>query len=313
MGDNIDFVAEVNFANIQDVTNEDSTTQVGSVGLTDFYVDFKQVPLVQNVRIGHFKEPIGLEHTTSSNNWYYMELSPGNDAFLQPIDYVTGIEAFDSWCDDRVTSTIAYVRVGKNDISPFSFGVGPGKYGFFGRATCLPVYEDEGRRLVHLGLGYAYSGTDNNFYAANRPLVRAGAGSQDVPNVIFTGTYFTPNAAQLVDAEVATVLGPFSLSAEYQAIFGTDLFSQFNNGVFSGPHGDVTYQGLYVEGGYFLNPDDYRRYDKKRGRRGQAARASASCGDNNRPRSPLLFRPHARAAGSAATAILTLASGQPRC
>ena len=67
IGETIDFVTEVNFANIQDVTNEDTTAQVGSVGLTDFYVDFKQVPLVQNLRIGHFHEPMGLENLTSSN------------------------------------------------------------------------------------------------------------------------------------------------------------------------------------------------------------------------------------------------------
>ena len=39
-----DFVTEVNFANIQDVSNEDTSTQVGSVGFTDFYVTFKNVP-----------------------------------------------------------------------------------------------------------------------------------------------------------------------------------------------------------------------------------------------------------------------------
>ena len=42
IGENVDFVTEVNFANIQDVTNEDTTAQIGSVGLTDFYATFKQ-------------------------------------------------------------------------------------------------------------------------------------------------------------------------------------------------------------------------------------------------------------------------------
>ncbi len=173
IGTTIDFVTEVNFANIQDVTNEDSTAQVGSVGLTDFYVDFKQVPLVQNLRVGHFHEPMGLENLTSSNNWYYMERSPAHDAFLQPFNYVTGIETFNAWCDDRVTGAVAFERVGKQDISPFGFGSGPGKYAVTGRVTCLPFYEDDGRRLLHLGIGYTYGGTENNFYAANRPLVRA--------------------------------------------------------------------------------------------------------------------------------------------
>jgi len=136
-----------------------------------------------------------------------MERSPGNDAFLVPVNYVTGVESFNSWCDDRITGSIAFERVGKQDISPFGFGSGPGKYAVTARVTCLPFFEDDGRRLLHLGIGYTYGGTENNFYAANRPLVRAGAGPQDVPNVIYTGTYYTPDAVQIADAEIAAVLG----------------------------------------------------------------------------------------------------------
>ena len=309
IGENVDFVTEVNFANIQDVTNEDTTAQVGSVGLTDFYATFKQVPVVENVRIGHFHEPLGLEHLTSSSNWYYMERSPGNDAFLQPFNYVTGIETFNTWCDDRITGVVAFERVGKNDISPFAFGSGPGKYAVTGRVTCLPFYEDEGRRLLHLGIGYSYGGTDNNFYAANRPLVRAGAGSQDVPNIIYSGTYYTPNPVQIVDAELAAVVGRFAFSAEYQLAFGSELFSQFNNGVFSGPHGDVTYQGIYLETGCFLNPDDYRRYDKKSGVWDMQL---ASCSDRARPaHSPWLFSDHTPVQLICRYSYLNLASGNP--
>jgi phosphate-selective porin OprO and OprP len=308
IGENVDFVTEVNFANIQDVTNEDTTAQVGSVGLTDFYVTFKQVPLLKNVRIGHYGIPIGLEHTTSSNNWYYMEYSPGHDAFLQPFNYVTGIQTFNSWCDDRITGLVSFERVGKNDISPFAFGTGPGKYDVTGRVTCLPIYEDDGRRLLHLGIGYNYGGTENNFYAANRPLVRAGAGSQDVPNIIYSGTYFTPNPVQIVDAELAAVMGRFAFSAEYELAFASDVFSQFNNGVFSGPHGDVTYQGLYVEAGFFLNPDDHRAYDKKDGDWGR--QLAAPCSSAGQPGSPWLFD-HTPVQLICRYSYLNLTSGQP--
>ncbi len=307
IGENVDFVTEVNFANIQDVTNEDSTAQIGSVGLTDLYATFKNVPLVENVRVGHFKPPIGLEFTTSSNDWYYMERSPGNDAFLLPTNYVTGVESFNSWCDDRVTGSIAFERVGKQDISPFAFGAGPGKYAGTFRVTGLPCYADDGRQLLHLGIGYTYGGTENNFYAANRPLVRAGAGSQDVPNVIYTGEYYTPNAVQIADAELAAVMGRWSLSAEYQLAHGTDLYTQFNNGVFSGPHGDVTYQACYVEGGFFLNPDDYRRYDKTQGVWGRQLAANTGSG---RPSSPWLFD-HTPVQLICRYSYLNLASGTP--
>ena len=44
-----------------------------------------------------------------------------------------------------------------------------------------------------------------------------------------------------------------------------DVFDTFDGVTFSGPRGDVTYQAFYVEGGFFLTPGDYRRYDKKTG------------------------------------------------
>ena len=47
IGENVDFVTEFNFANIQDVTNESTTTNIGSVGLDDFYVAFKGVPILR--------------------------------------------------------------------------------------------------------------------------------------------------------------------------------------------------------------------------------------------------------------------------
>lgn len=265
IGPTIDFVTEVNFANIQDVTNESITTQVGSVGLTDFYVTFKEVPVFANVRLGHFKQPVGLEHLTSGNNLYYMERSPGHDAFLQPFQFVTGLMAFDSYWDDCVTAGLALTRVGKQTMTPFAFNVGTGEYAITGRLTMLPVCEDQGRRLLHAGIGYSFSGTHQNFEVANRPLVRAGAGSQQIPNIIDSGKFFTPDPSQLLNAELAAVWGRLSLSAEYQYVRGTNMFEQFSDGTFSGPHGDVTYQGVYAELGLFLNPEDYRRYDKKEG------------------------------------------------
>jgi phosphate-selective porin len=85
-----------------------------------------------------------------------------------------------------------------------------------------------------------------------------------VPNTIFTGDFFTADPVQLFNAELATVHGRFSMSAEYQCLRGTNLYDDFTNGVFSGPRGDATYQALYAEIGYFLTPD-YRRYDKAAG------------------------------------------------
>ena len=309
IGENVDFVTEVNFANIQDVTNEDTTTSIGSVGLNDFYVAFKNVPVVENVRLGHFKPPIGLENGTGANALYYMEQSDGHDAFFQPFQYVNGIMCCNSYWDDRATAALALVWVGKQTVTPFAFGAGSDECAVIGRLTCLPIYEDDGQRLVHLGIGYDYSGTDNNnFYAANRPLVRAGAGSQQVPNILYTGAFYTPNPVQLMNAEFAMVCGRLSMSAEYQLVRGTDIFDTLNNGVFSGPRGNVTYQGFYAESGFFLNPDDYRRYNKKNAVWDRQLQGDSS---GSRMRSPWLFADHTPVQLLCRYTYLDLDSGNP--
>jgi phosphate-selective porin OprO and OprP len=216
--------------------------------------------------------------------------------------------AFDSYWQERATAALALARVGKQTVSPFAFGVGPGEYAVTGRLTGLPVYADEGRRLLHVGIVYSLSGTDNhNFATANRPLVRAGAGSQEVPNIIQTGNFFTSDPVQLLDLELAAVLGRFSMSAEYQYVRGTDVFGQFSGGVFSDPRGDVTYQSVYAECGFFLTPD-YRRYNKKEGVWGRQLATPDPCGGHTS--SPWLFD-HTPLQLICRYTYLDLASGSP--
>ncbi len=262
----IDFATEVNFANIQDVSNVDNAlVQVGSVGLTHFWLTFREVPVLGNVRVGHQKAPVGLERSSSANTLNYMERSSLFDAFLGPNQFQNGVVAFDSYFDDRVTLAGALTRVGKTTVQSFGFDAEDGVYAASGRATALPVYEDEGRMLMHVGAGFQHKAlVGNQFNVASRPLLRAGSGrNDDTPNLVFTGTFFTPNGATIVGLEHAMVCGPFSLSAEYALARVTDVFERFNGLAFSDPRGDVTYHAFYVEGGLFVTPGDHRRYDKQ--------------------------------------------------
>jgi phosphate-selective porin OprO/OprP len=262
----IDFACEVNFATIQDVSNVDnSTVQVGSVGLTDFYLTFRDVPWLGNLRVGHLQAPISLERYTGSNVWYYMERSSMFDAFYNPNDYQNGICAFDSYLDDRVTAAGSAAWIGKADVQSYGFGANEGDYAGGGRVTALPVYVDDGRALVHVGAGYFHQAlVDDRFSVASRELLRAGAGGSDTPNLVFTGTFFSPHGVDLTNVEAALVNGPFSLSGEYAVLNIPDVYEQSSPG-FSGARGDVTYQACYVEGGLFVTPGDQRRYDKTTG------------------------------------------------
>jgi phosphate-selective porin OprO/OprP len=263
----IDFAAEVSFATIQDVANVDnSTVPVGSVGLTDFYLTFRDLPVVGNLRVGHFVAPYSLERYTSSNVWYYMERSSVYDAFFDPNNYQNGLMLFNSYLDDRATLASSFTRVGHSTLNSFGFDAQDGLYAAGVRLTGLPIYRDDGRMLMHLGFDYFHQALSaHTFAVANRMPLRAGGGPNEIPNLLATGNFFTPNGADLFDFEWAFVDGPFALSAEYALARVTDVFDSFNGVNFSGPRGNVTYQAFYVESGYFLTPGDGRRYDKKTG------------------------------------------------
>jgi phosphate-selective porin OprO/OprP len=266
MWEQMDFVAEVNFANVQDASNvNDQLVQIGSVGLTDFFLNFRDVPWVGNVRVGHFLAPVGLERLTSSNAWYYMERSSLYDAFLNPNNYQDGVELYNTYLDDHVYAAAAATRIGSATVNSFGFDADDGAYGASGRVAVLPVYEDEGRLLMHLGLGFQHQAlVGHTLDVASRPLLRAGSGrNNDTPNLLSTGNFFSPDGGNVLDAECAFVCGPWSLSGEYALAWGTNLFSSYNGLVFSGPRGDVAYQAFYVEGGWFLTPGDHRRWDRK--------------------------------------------------
>jgi phosphate-selective porin len=204
---------------------------------------------------------------TSSNFVYYMERSPQFDAFVNRLDYVNGINFFDTYLQDRVTLASALFRSGSTTINPFGAGAGDGEYGFSIRSTGLPVYKDEGRKLIHLGMTFLQRTLDNHGTSpGDRALVRAGATKTDLPNVMQTGAFYSPYGEYYLVPEVAMVLGRFSLSGEYLWTFAPSAYTGMTaNSVLSGPVGRVSYQGFYVESGYFLSRGDYRRYNRKTG------------------------------------------------
>jgi phosphate-selective porin OprO/OprP len=99
----------------------------------------------------------------------------------------------------------------------------------------------------------------------NRPLVRGGAGPDDVPNIVRTGTTFLPDGINEVDLDFGSVFGRFTLAGEWAMLVAPNAFGAFTDGRFADPRGDLVYQGYYVEAGFFLTPGDYRRYHRQTG------------------------------------------------
>ena len=269
---NIDYALEINFANLQDFGNAGSPQLNGSVGVTDAYLTFTKKPFFfDNIRVGHQKPWFGLEHTTSDNYLPYMERSTMFDAFVNRFDYVNGVSAFGNvFENDRMTYGLGFMRSGSSSINPFGIGIGDGSYAYNTRFTFLPWISEDETDFVHIGTSYFFRALDfNRTSPGDRPLVRAGAGNNEVPNVIQTGSFYSFSGGHNFSPEIAIVKGPLSVSAEYLLVnyahtYVEKVGTKGNPGYFR-PSGPANFHGMYAETGYFLTKGDHRSYAKATG------------------------------------------------
>lgn len=157
----------------------------------DVWMDFANVGNVMNVRIGRFRQPFGMSELTSVRELPFLErptlfaLSP----FRQ-----TGIMAYGN--DDKDNSNVTWAASLYRYLSD-NFGNVYGDNGGWGvamRGTMLPIYEDDGNVLFHLGADYSYNDPARDLVIyANAPEIFRGqnpglgpAGLDKLPIVGFT-------------------------------------------------------------------------------------------------------------------------------
>jgi phosphate-selective porin OprO/OprP len=219
----IDFKAQYDFAE-------------GDPEFKDVYIGFSDVPGVGNIQIGQFKEPFSLEELTSSNYITFMERSLAN--VFSPARNV-GVMFHDSFLSDRVTGAFGVFR----PTDDFGRGVGDHDYHLTARVTALPLYEDDGEKLIHLGIAYSYQEYEDPLAYSQRPEAHLA------PRLIATGE-FGADHGDILGAEAAFVCGPLSVQAEIMnaAINGEGAFV-----------GDPDFWGGYVQASYFLT-GEHRPY-----------------------------------------------------
>ncbi|MFO0901215.1 MAG: porin [Pirellulales bacterium] len=228
---------------------------------TDLWVTFTHLPWVGNFRVGNQKDPIELEHLTSSRWLDFMERSPMFDAFYGRFTngFVPGLQLFNCTENERATWAVG---VFKNTTNPFGFGVGDGDYMIEGRGTVLPIYDADGRYLWHLGL----SGSHRDLLDGQTRFVARGSVRNGPPgpfNAVFADTGFIKaESTNIVNAENLVIWGPWTVQAEYSAVWVTD--AAYPAGGAGTPLGTVYFQGTYVEALYFLTGEN-RPYNRKTG------------------------------------------------
>ncbi len=248
-----------------------------TIGVDEFWIGINKLPAIGTVRVGHIKDPVGLEGdmVSSSRCMTFMERSSYSEAIEENQNFVTGIGFLNSYFDDRATSYFAAFRPDNGNSSDF---FGTGQWGMQCRLTGLPLYEDEGRHLLHLGIsggwrdGTGAFGGQDSIRLRARPELRdddpAGSGAGSTPP-----NYFLPNAnnSRLVDTkainiaddyllglELLYIRGPLSLQAEYGW--------NFVNAINAAGHENANYvfNGGYIQAAYTLTGEN-RGYDRKAG------------------------------------------------
>ncbi len=215
----------------------------GDVKLLDVYLDFAELPVLQNVRIGNFFEPFGMEQLTPNIHLTFMERSS-----VFNLGRHTGIMAHSD--DENANWTYgAGVFVSEHGNAPIEFQDDNDAAALTGRLTWCPWYDEAtaGRGVFHLGAAYSYRVlADDNIRFRNRPESFAA------PFVVDTGTVGA-SSYQLVGLEAAYAYGPWMVQSEYHGATVNEL----------GPANDYL-DSFYIQTSYFLTGEN-RYYNRRSG------------------------------------------------
>ena len=225
--------------------------------LIDLWINYSNIPYLGNVRIGNQREPFGFERMMSTRFLTFTERSFNEDAFYSPSsnDDSPGIDIFNAVCDERMTWAIGFF---KNVTDPYGYDLTGHGWATTGRLTVLPIYEDEGAELLHLGVSA-------RTLALNGGQVRYRVRGPERPGLsgqwpLYAATpVMDADSQQDVNFELVSVLGPLAIQAEW------NLNYVQNASIPNGPNvSTLFYEGAYVEASYFLT-GEHRQYTKSTG------------------------------------------------
>ena len=230
--DTLEFKFEVDFANAKDIKDQ--------------WLRFTKGTILPHFTFGYMKEPFSLEMLTSSTYLSFMEDTLPTKSFAPFRNF--GVTAAGSWQEKKMTwaggiflDTGSYSSIGdsQNQISNAD------GYDLTGRITGLPVYRDEGRELVHLGLSYLHRFRND---AEDDPTAqdRTRPESRLTDDRLVDTSIFYDQGQDLISLETAWMNGPLSIQGEY--------FQNFVNS-----HSSLDFNGWYLQGSWILTGEN-RKY-----------------------------------------------------
>jgi len=245
----IDYKLQMDFADTDRANQGAAVNQlIQSTAFKDVYVTVKELPLVGHVRVGHYKEPFGLEQLTSAKHISFLERSVNDEGAFAPGRRI-GVMAFNHSENERFTWAIgAFHNELENGAEPPLRFDDDGDTALTMRYTFLPWYDEAtgGRGLVHLGFAFSHRDVDDGTYR-----FRARPESHIAPCAVDANINLVSDL-QLYAAEAAWVYGPLSVQSEYF------LAQVHRAGV-----ADPTFDGMYVYVSYFLTGEN-RVYNRSK-------------------------------------------------
>jgi phosphate-selective porin OprO/OprP len=259
---NIDFKFEYDFAE----------QTGGNPSFKDVYVGMNQIPVVQYLRVGHFKEPFSLEELTPDTYTTFMERANPINAFAAPgsnfnlfgststvsgTDRNTGIAAYQTFFDQRLVTATGAFRASDN----FGNGFGADSpYDVTARISGLPLY-DVGQDLLHLGFSYSHKFRYYNNASQETISFSTRPESNLFPTTLVNTGFIPTDGVDLFNPEFAVAAGPFEVQGEYTWAL-VDLAKSFcstttSNGMTTtkcvpNHASNPQFGGGYLEASYFL-------------------------------------------------------------
>ena len=208
----------------------------GGVSFQENWIEFQKIPYLGKMRIGHTKEPFSLERMNSRLYLMCMEqalpdgIVPGRNTGIRFLNFID---------QPRLSWSLGFFKETDGAGEGFSKN---GDYNVTGRLTLTPWFADQGRKVLHLGLGYSRKITDETL------RFRKGAETHISDFQPLDTGRIPADGADMLGPEISLVCGPFSLQGEY-------WFTRVDSDV----HDDPRLQGYYVTAGFFLTGES-RKY-----------------------------------------------------
>lgn len=238
---------------------------------TTVWMTFKDIPFVQNIRVGNQQDWFSIEHITSARYLDFMERAPIMDVFSGPNNngYTPGVSVFGNTPDKMAGLQLGVYKNNAYD-SGYTFSVG-NAFTYGGRAIWTPYYDEEsnGRYLVHTAFGTEYRTFDTDMASqtggTNVRLRSRGdlriVSATLTPNFVDTGNFFAEGQT-MIDPELAIVWGPWTFQTEYTA--GWFNGARTSNLPGGNALNNVFFYGGYAELLYFLTGEN-KSYNRQTG------------------------------------------------